>query len=85
MELLETNMHSLFAQLGEANDDASIARFIARHGQLPGGTPLHEARFWSPSQAAFLREAMVQDSTWAPVVDELNTKLHQAYLAPPSA
>lgn len=81
MELMETNMHSLFAQLGEANDDAAIARFIARNGHLPGGTPLHEASFWSPSQAAFLRDAMLQDSTWAPVVDELNTKLHLAWTA----
>lgn len=85
MELMETNMHSLFAQLGEPNDDASIARFIAKNGFLPGGTHLHEARFWSPSQAAFLREATLQDSTWAPVVDELNTKLHLAYVAPPGA
>jgi hypothetical protein len=85
MELLETNMHSLFAQLGEPNDDASIARFIGKNGYLPGGTPLHEARFWSPSQATFLREATQQDSTWAPVVDALNTKLHLAYQPPPTA
>lgn len=84
MELLEINMHSLFAQLGEPNDDASIARFIARNGHLHGGTHLHEATFWSPSQAAFLRDAMLQDATWAPVVDELNTKLHLAYIAPPT-
>jgi hypothetical protein len=82
MEMLEPNMQSLFAQLGEANDDASIARFIAKHGYLPGGTHLHEAPFWSPSQAAFLREAKQQDAEWAPVVDALNTKLHLAWTAP---
>ncbi len=76
MELIVKNMTSLFAQLGEANDDADIANFIALHGAMSGGTPLHEASFWSPTQASFLREAMVLDAAWAPVVDELNAKLH---------
>ena len=83
MELLKTNMRSLFAQLGEPNDDASIARFIEKHGHLHGGTHLHEAGFWSPSQAAFLREATLLDAAWAPVVDALNTRLHLDYQAPP--
>jgi hypothetical protein len=47
------------------------------HGSLPGGTRLHEATFWSTSQASFLRDALVLDAAWAPVVDELNAKLHQ--------
>lgn len=76
MELLKPNMNSLFAQLGEADDDASIARFIASKGHLPSGTRLHEANFWTPSQAAFLRDAIAQDANWAPVVEELNAKLH---------
>jgi hypothetical protein len=85
MELLATNMRSLFAQLGEPNDDASIARFIEQHGNLTGGTCLHEANFWSPTQAAFLREAVQQDAAWATVVDTLNAKLHLASPAPPEA
>ncbi|WP_090140950.1 DUF2789 domain-containing protein [Limnohabitans sp. DM1] len=76
MELIEKNMHTLFAQLGEANDDASIDRFIATHMIMDGTTCLHDAPFWTPSQASFLREALVLDAAWAPVVDELNTKLH---------
>ena len=72
MELMDKNMTALFAQLGEDSDEAGIARFIARHGNLSGGTHLHEAPFWSASQAGFLREALVLDSAWAPVVDELN-------------
>jgi hypothetical protein len=76
MDLIEKNMSNLFAQLGEASDDAGIAHFIALHGRLSGGTHLHEAAFWSASQASFLREAMLQDAAWAPVVDELNAKLH---------
>lgn len=78
MEILVPNIYTLFAQLGEANDDASIERFIATHAPLHGSTPLHEAGFWSPSQAAFLREAVLLDAAWAPVVDGLNTRLHQA-------
>ena len=81
MELLEPTMQSLFAQLGEANDADSIARFIERHGHLRGHTKLHEAPFWSPSQAAFLRDAIVQDANWAPVVDALNAGLHDAGMA----
>ncbi len=76
MELIEKNMNSLFAQLGMASDDASIAVFIASHRTLDGSIPLHEAPFWSPSQANFLREALGQDAAWAPVVDELNASLH---------
>jgi hypothetical protein len=78
MELIEKNMSTLFAQLGEANDEIAIARFIEVHATLAGGTRLHEATWWSASQACFLREAMVQDAAWAPVVDELNAKLHRA-------
>jgi len=78
MELIEINMTSLFAQLGEASDEFSIEHFIDLHGAMSDGMHLHEAAFWSPSQASFLCEAMVLDAAWAPVVDDLNAKLHQA-------
>ena len=78
MELIEKNLRTLFAQLGEANDDASIDRFIANHVIMDGTTCLHDASFWTASQASFLREALVLDAAWAPVVDELNTKLHRS-------
>jgi hypothetical protein len=77
MELMEKNMQALFAQLGEACDDVGIARFIERNGSLSGGTCLHEAAFWSPSQASFLRDAILLDAAWSPVVDALNAKLHR--------
>ena len=76
MELMDKSMSALFAQLGEANDEASIKRFIAKNRRLDGSTPLHEAPFWSASQASFLREALALDAAWAPVVDELNVSLH---------
>ena len=76
MELIEKCLPNLFAQLGEASDDPGIAHFIELHGRLSASTHLHEADFWSPAQASFLREAMLLDSAWSQVVDELNVKLH---------
>lgn len=70
------NLSILFAQLGQAGDEAAIAAFIARHRPLPGHVMLHEAPFWSASQAAFLREATGDDADWAAIADELNLKLH---------
>jgi hypothetical protein len=76
MELRNHDLPSLFAQLGEASDDAAIARFIASHAPLPGAMQLHEAHFWTPAQAAFLCQAISEDADWAEVVDELNAELH---------
>lgn len=69
-------MSNLFAQLGRANDAASIARFFATSPPLPSGAQLHEAPCWTPAQAAFLREAVLDDADWAEVVEALNSELH---------
>mgnify|MGYP000337735868 CR=1 FL=1 len=71
MELIEKNMSSLFKQLGELHDEVGIANFIALHGCLSGDTHLHEAGVWSPSQASFLREALLQDAAWAQALNAL--------------
>jgi hypothetical protein len=76
MERSMPNLSNLFAQLGEASDEGAIARFIATHGPLDSDVQLHEATFWTPAQAAFLREAMLEDAEWAAIVDELNAELH---------
>ncbi|HEX5676173.1 MAG TPA: DUF2789 domain-containing protein, partial [Azonexus sp.] len=76
--LMERPVHSLntlFAQLGQPSDEASIAQFIESHRPLPDDVLLHEAAFWTPSQAAFLREAILDDADWAEVADELNADL----------
>ncbi|CAM3913152.1 DUF2789 domain-containing protein [Roseateles saccharophilus] len=65
----------LFAQLGLANDPASIGRFIASHTPLPGGVRLEDAPFWTAAQAQFLRDAVGQDSDWAEVSDQLSAAL----------
>lgn len=72
-------LNSLFAQLGEPNDEASIARFIETHGPLPDDQRFHEAPFWTPSQASFLRESLLNDADWAVIADELNMKLHHPH------
>ena len=76
MDTTPHSMDTLFAQLGLPNDLPSIERFIATCGRLDNGLPLHEARFWTPAQAAFLRDAVTQDADWAETVDALNTRLH---------
>lgn len=72
------SLPNLFAQLGLPDDDASIQQFIASHAPLPGDVLLPDAPFWTPSQAALLRNEWKADADWAEVVDTLNTLLHQS-------
>jgi hypothetical protein len=69
------SMTHLFAQLGLAADAASIRSFVDAHRPLADGVTLCDAPFWSPSQAQFLREEMIEDADWAPVIDRLNAAL----------
>ena len=76
---MESTVHpfsELFAQLGLADDNASIQQFIAAHSPLPDDVRLEEAPFWSPAQAQLLREERLDDADWAMVVDRLNVALH---------
>lgn len=70
------SMSNLFAQLGQANDEAAIAQFIETHSPLANSVQLAEAPFWTPAQACFLREALLQDADWAEIADALNVELH---------
>ncbi|WP_341676742.1 DUF2789 domain-containing protein [Niveibacterium sp. SC-1] len=75
---METPLHSmanLFAQLGLPQDPAAIDAFIASHAPLPDDIALAEAKFWTPAQAALLREALRADADWAEVVDQLSVRL----------
>lgn len=75
---MESPIHSinnLFNQLGLASDDASIAHFIKTH-RAASKVALSEAAFWTPAQAAFLREEILNDADWAEVIDQLNAELH---------
>lgn len=65
----------LFAQLGLPCEPGDIATFLAAHAPLADNIKLVEAPFWQPTQAAFLREALLQDSDWAGPVDQLSAAL----------
>lgn len=75
MELPIRNLSTLFEQLGLNSDPASIDAFIGSH-MLPDEVKVSEAPFWTPAQAALLKEEMLDDADWAPIVDELNERLH---------
>ena len=76
---MESSLHTLnnlFAQLGLPSDDIEIDNFINTHKYLDSSLSLSEAPFWTPSQAAFLREEILKDADWAEVIDQLNARLH---------
>lgn len=67
----------LFEQLGLPADVPGIEAFIQSHSPLRHDTRLEDAAFWSPAQAALLREHLQDDSDWAGVVDQLNLALRE--------
>ena len=67
--------HELFEQLGLPGDDKSIASFIKAKSPLGEQVRLADAPFWTPAQAEFLREALVEDADWAEVADALSLAL----------
>jgi len=69
--------HDLFAQLGLPCDEAAIGQFIAAHTPLAAGVQLPDAPFWTPAQAAFLRESLHQDADWAELADQLSNALRR--------
>jgi len=79
---METPIHSLtslFDQLGLASTDQAIETFIDDHQPLQGNIELHEADFWSASQALFLKEKKYEDADWADIVDQLDTQLRHPH------
>lgn len=75
MNTTQPHFAALFAQLGLPDDDQSIAEFLVKHRSMAQDMRLAEAPYWTPSQAAFLREALSQDAEWALVVDQLSKAL----------
>ncbi len=71
---MDTSIHTmqtLFFQLGLASSEEQIRVFIETHRPLPRNIALSEADFWNKAQAAFLAEAIEEDSDWCTLVDEL--------------
>ncbi|MFC0710036.1 DUF2789 domain-containing protein [Azorhizophilus paspali] len=75
MEMPIRNLSTLFDQLGLQSDPSSIDTFIGSH-MLPDDVAVSEAPFWTPAQATLLKEELLEDADWAPIVDELNERLH---------
>lgn len=74
METLVHNLTTLFQQLGLPSEPAEIDAFVGCHPLTPG-TSLCKAAFWSPAQAQFLRDAILNDSDWAEAADQLALRL----------
>jgi hypothetical protein len=75
---MDTALHrfsDLFAQLGLSCDEQGIRRFLAVHSPLDESVQLPDASFWTPAQATFLRESLLEDSDWAELVDQLSAAL----------
>ena len=75
---MDTSIHTmlaLFCQLGIAGDEQQMNAFIEKHKPLPPDIALSEANFWNEAQAAFLAEAVAEDSDWCELVDELDCLL----------
>ncbi|WP_231759699.1 DUF2789 domain-containing protein [Microbulbifer elongatus] len=74
METGHHTLNDLFAQLGLGSDNEAIEDFLTRH-HLSGEEKLAGAAFWTDSQRKFLREAILADSDWCEIVDELDVLL----------
>lgn len=70
MDTSDHSLNTLFLQLGLPAGKAAIEAFLREH-QLPAGLTLAQAPFWNAGQAAFLQEALDDDSDWAEMADEL--------------
>ncbi|GGB86300.1 hypothetical protein GCM10011352_10260 [Marinobacterium zhoushanense] len=79
MDTSTHTLNTLFDQLGLPSTTVEIERFIATHRLFTQDIPLHQATFWSSSQADFLKEAIYSDSDWAEVVDELSSRLRSTH------
>lgn len=76
MDTSAHTMEQLFMQLGLPSETAHVDAFIDAHRPLANGMPLYRADFWTPSQRAFLKEEIIEDSDWSAVIDELNERMH---------
>lgn len=74
MDLSSHTLNTLFAQLGLPTTDEDIELFIAQH-KIEHDCHLVDAEFWTSGQAAFLQEALQEDSDWVELVDQLDVLL----------
>ena len=68
----------LFDQLGLPSNAHAIDQFLTIHTPLADHLRLHDALFWKPAQASFLKESLLQDADWSNLVDQLNNALRES-------
>lgn len=68
-------LNALFGQLGLPSDEDAIDAFIEKNRGLNSKVRLEDAPFWSAAQSSFIRSALLEDSEWAEVIDQLNSRL----------
>ncbi|QSX38287.1 DUF2789 domain-containing protein [Shewanella sedimentimangrovi] len=76
MDTTPTDMSHLFEQLGLPHQTSAINNFIDSHS-VDDGVAIWQAKFWSPAQASFLREALDADAQWSELIDQLDTMLRK--------
>lgn len=75
METTDHSLSDLFKQLGLPHEPDAVARFITQNQGACRHCSLLEAPIWTPSQLAFLSEAIAQDADWAGVAERLQADL----------
>ncbi len=68
------SMKTLFEQMGMDSSIVGMNKFLREH-RLFEHQVIAQADFWTPSQAAFIVEAIAQDSDWSELVDQLDAAL----------
>lgn len=71
MDVPHHGMGDLFAQLGLSFTPEAIQAFIETNRPRLAHLALADAPFWTPSQAAFLRDQVQNDADWTGVIDRL--------------
>lgn len=69
-------MTNLFEQLGLPSSPEAIEEFLFAN-ELPDGVNVEDAPFWTPAQAAMLKEMLEQDTNWSLIVDQLSEALRE--------
>lgn len=77
MEIMTHSLVHLFMQLGLPSKKNDILQFVKLHAPLASDIELHQATFWSVSQASFLQESKADDADWAEIVDQLDAMLRE--------
>ena len=73
MEAFKHDLANLFSQLGLPNSQKEIDSFVQAHSIK--NIALYDANFWNEFQKSFLKEELLNDSDWSPVIDELTALL----------